>query len=83
MTNKERQESLDKARWIASEKAMRDCGGQFAHCKGCTYRSTPIPNTTYMPDYHCNAAYDLRLKEFPCATAYNKFYKKRKKNENS
>lgn len=75
MTNKERQEQLDKARWIKSEHAMHDCGGQFEYCEQCEQRSTPISNTHYVSDYHCNMSYDNRQKTCACAKAYNKHYK--------
>ena len=74
MTNKQKQEHLDKQRWIRSENAKHDLGGSFNYCNYCDYKSTPIGTPYYNPCPHCNTTYEQRVKETPCAKAYNKYY---------
>ena len=79
MTNPQKQEWLDKQRWIRSEKAKCDMGGTFDYCTVCKQRSTPVGTPYYNPIPHCNCSYEQRKQENTCAKAYNKYYKQKNK----
>jgi hypothetical protein len=72
-TKTERQEQLDKRRWIRSEKAKADMGGTFEYCNYCNYKSKPINTPYYNGVPHCNTTYEQRVQECPCAVAYVKW----------
>lgn len=74
MTNPQRQEYLDKKRWILSEKVKHDVGGNENFCNLCEHKSTPIGTPYYNPVAHCNCSYEQRKENCTCAKAYNKYY---------
>lgn len=63
MTNKERQASLDKRKWIESEKSKVDCSGTMIYCSFCEYRSS---------GFKCKATQQEREIKCLCAKAYNR-----------
>lgn len=62
MTNKERQKSLDKKKWIESEKCKYDKSGSMAYCCFCSYQD----------EFYCTAIQEMREQNYLCATAYNR-----------
>lgn len=62
MTNKERQESLDKRKWLESEKTKVDCSGTMIYCAFCEYKS----------GFKCKAAQQEREVKCLCAKAFNR-----------
>lgn len=62
MTNKERQKSLDKKKWIASEKYGGDLSGAMEYCWACKHRY----------DIGCTTTQKEREAACLCATAYNR-----------
>lgn len=64
MTNKERQASLDKRKWLESEKSKVDLSGNMIYCSFCEYCSNGI---------RCKANQTERDAKCLCATAYNRF----------
>lgn len=72
MTNKERQASLDKKKWLESEKYGFDMGGQMRWCDYCgnQYRN-PLK-----PHFACTASQESRVEHCMCAKAYNRMKKK-------
>ena len=79
MTNPERQDYLDRQRWIRSEKAKQDIGGTFNYCSVCKQRSGGIGTPYYIATPHCNCSYEQRKQDNTCAIAYNKYYKNKNK----
>jgi hypothetical protein len=73
MTNKERQNSLDKKKWLESEKENCDKSGEMNYCDYCLYQDV----------IYCNATQYEREQNNLCATAYNKMVRKGKKNANN
>lgn len=70
MTNKERQKSLDKKKWLASEKIFFDMSGFMPYCKVCKERD--------LIDGGCIATQEEREGQCLCATAYNRMQRARK-----
>ena len=68
MTNKERQQSLDKKKWIASEKAGEDISGTMEYCWWCKHRH----------DIGCTTTQKEREVACLCATAYNRMKRETK-----
>lgn len=70
MTNKERQKSLDKKKWLVSEEFEADMSGYMPWCGYCD----KCPNDANI----CNATQEERESKCLCATAYNRMkrYKK-------
>lgn len=66
MTNKTRQASLDKKKWMESEQAGIDRSGLENYCEFCEFVVT---------GYHCSAPQEKREKECLCAKAFNKMRK--------
>lgn len=64
MTNKERQASLDKKKWLASEKSKVDLSGIMYYCSYCEHCSS---------GFKCKASQTEREVKCLCATAYNRF----------
>ena len=67
MTNKERQKSLDKKKWIESERYNLDFSGVMPYCEHCKH-STLGGN--------CTATQEERERKCLCATAYNRMQRK-------
>ena len=67
MTNIERQKSLDKKKWIASERAGTDQSGKMLWCDSCKYGTR---------DFKCEIGQAQREKECACARAYNAMKRK-------
>lgn len=63
MTNKERQNSLDKKKWLLSEKVKIDCSGTMPYCSYCEFMSG---------GFKCNADQLTRELKCLCARAYNR-----------
>lgn len=69
MTNKERQEQLDKKKWLESEKAGHDMGGKMQYCCKCEWQ--------ICIDYGkwcCGATNGIIQEGLICAKAYNRLY---------
>ena len=62
MTNKERQKSLDKKKWIASEKKKLDYSGLMDYCRYCMHKDW----------VQCTAPQQEREALCLCARAYNR-----------
>ena len=62
MTNKERQKSLDKKKWIMSEEVGEDLSGEMLYCEFCACSV----------DKKCNAPQEDREKNHLCAKAFNR-----------
>lgn len=69
MTNKARQKSLDKDKWLESEKQGKDLSGVMKYCPYCKKRNK-VP---------CDIPQQEREKDCLCAQAYNKFDKANRK----
>lgn len=70
MTNKQRQEQLDKIKFIDSSNAHSDLSGKMPYCDFCP-KQTASPKTCLAPQTDREA---MSL----CAKAYNKFTKPKK-----
>lgn len=68
MTNKERQKSLDKKKWLESEKKNRDMSGAMKYCKYCGMQ--------YFLFNGCDATQEEREQKCLCATAYNRMQRR-------
>ena len=62
MTNKERQKSLDKSKWLLSESEGKDKSGSMWYCNMCGHQTKD----------GCNAAQEERESKCLCAKAYNR-----------
>ena len=71
MTNKERQASLDKKKWLVSEHLNCDCSGTMEYCEYCAKMG--------FADFSCEATQEERESQCLCAKAYNRM--KRAKND--
>ena len=63
-TNKERQRSLDKKKWIESEKKGEDMSGKMPYCSFCKYK--------YLKFNSCTVTQEEREGKCLCATAFNR-----------
>lgn len=63
MTNTERQRSLDKKKWVESEKSGIDKSGIMIYCSYCEYCSS---------GFKCKATQQEREARSLCAKAYNR-----------
>jgi hypothetical protein len=70
MTNKDRQNSLDKKKWLASEECGTDMSGAMPYCKFCEKRF----------GMNCKADQSDRTKDSLCAIAYNRLVRNQQKN---
>lgn len=66
MTNKERQKSLDKKKWIESEIMGDDMSGNMPWCYHCDYQNV----------IGCKIPHEERVVSCLCAKAYNKMARK-------
>ena len=66
MTNKERQNSLDKKKWLASEKNQYDQSGDMGYCCFCSYQD----------EFDCTATQEKRESRCLCAKAYNRMHRR-------
>lgn len=64
MTNKERQQSLDNQKYLASEKANIDLSGVMPYCKACPHRDAEYEM--------CAITHEQRVAETSCAKAFNR-----------
>ena len=64
MTNKERQKSLDKKKWLESEKIGFDMSGKMNYCDACVDR--------YLFEERCGISQEERESTCRCASAYNR-----------
>ena len=65
MTNRERQRSLDKKKWVASFENLCDMSGKMDYCDHCDRQA-------YDSDFHCEATQEEKEAQSLCATAYNR-----------
>lgn len=63
MTNKERQRSLDKQKWLRSQELGEDMSGKMVYCTRCD-KSNCI--------HRCTATQQDREENCLCAKAYNR-----------
>lgn len=70
MKNIERQKSLDKKKWLESEKKGEDMSGAMDYCKEC--------NRQHYYLEECQATQEERETACLCATAYNRMQRTRK-----
>lgn len=70
MKNQDRQRSLDKKKWFASEKHGTDMSGAMPYCKFCEKRFGMT----------CRADQSERTKDSLCAIAYNRLVRNQQKN---
>jgi hypothetical protein len=70
MTNKLRQEQLDKAKWFLSETNQEDMSGAMFYCDVCEKQRN---------GFVCGANQEERECKFLCAKAYNRLGRKLKK----
>ena len=64
MTNKERQKSLDKKKWLLSERVNIDASGTMDYCSYC--------NKIDRSYFGCEATQEERESQCLCAKAYNR-----------
>lgn len=69
MKNTDRQASLDKQKWLESEKMGRNMSGEMPYCAGCEYQVYDC----------CLVTHEQRVENSYCATAYNRMARRRKK----
>lgn len=67
MKNTERQASLDKQKWLESERKEIDLSGYMAYCEYC--------NCQFLG---CVAPHEERVENCLCAKAYNRMVRRRK-----
>ncbi|MBQ2894960.1 MAG: hypothetical protein IJE92_05525 [Clostridia bacterium] len=70
MTNKDRQASLDKEKWLESEKMGVDMSGEMPYCGDCEHQLLG-----------CLATHEKRVENCLCAKAYNRMARRRKRLE--
>lgn len=68
MTNIDRQRSLDRKKWLLSEKEGKDYSGFCDYCDFCKHLTE---------EKKCNATQEEREQHTLCARAYNKMKKSR------
>lgn len=68
MTNKERQKSLDKKKWLESEKKGEDLSGKMYVCGWCKNKTRMFGE--------CTASQEEREQKCLCATAYNRMQRR-------
>lgn len=80
MTNKERQKSLDKKKWLESEKKGKDMSGYMEQCHMCDECEIVQGYKDGNPhlSLRCKASQEEREQKCLCATAYNRMYRKEK-----
>ena len=66
ITNKEKQERLDLAKYLASEKAGRDLAGMADHCFACPYQEAEAGKII-----GCKVSHEERVEKTACAKAWN------------
>lgn len=74
MTNKERQKSLDKKKWLESEKKGKDMSAKMEYCFDCDKFIVYKGHEKNMPcvTTRCDASQEERESQCLCATAYNR-----------
>jgi hypothetical protein len=63
MTNKERQKSLDKEKWLRSQELGEDMSGKMVYCTRCDKMNCL---------HRCTASQKERVENSLCAKAYNR-----------
>lgn len=71
MTNKDRQRSLDRKKWLASEKLKSDMSGEMPYCDFCEHQTELL---------WCLCNQEQRESNCLCATAYNRLVRAQQKN---
>ena len=74
MTNKERQKSLDKMKWLASEDMGFDRSGTELWCDFCQKQRV----NDARDNWTCTATQEEREGQCLCATAYNRMQRERR-----
>lgn len=80
MTNKERQNQLDKRKWLESEEKGKDMSGWMkycCYCDDCKLVQTFVDGKPRIL-LRCNATQEERETACLCAKAYNRMYRGRK-----
>lgn len=73
MKNTERQASLDKQKWLESEKMDMDASGYMTYCFHCEHRT----DDGFV--YWCMTPHEQRVENCLCAKAYNRMVRGTKK----
>lgn len=68
------QKTLDKKRWLASEKVGYDLAGKLPECGNCEFKKLTISSR----GNYCGETYDYRVLKCLCAKAYNRLHKSHK-----
>ena len=76
MTNKDRQASLDKIKWLASEEVGEDASGYMTYCEHCEYQ---VNDPLYS---ECSIPHEQRVEKCACAKAYNRMVRNTNKTGN-
>lgn len=74
MTNEQRQKSLDKSKWLESERTGWDWSGVELYCDFCERQA--VGGTVNFPI--CTATQAERESKCLCAKAYNRMHRGRK-----
>lgn len=77
MTNKERQKSLDKKKWLESEKKGEDMSGQMGWCPYCEHFDSDVSWFHQCIIRWCTATQEEREKQCLCAKAYNRMVRRK------
>lgn len=76
MTNKERQASLDKKKWIESKQSGIDMSGRRLYCSHCEFQDSNISHHYKCIITYCKATQEERERNSLCAKAYNRMQRK-------
>lgn len=71
MKNTERQASLDKQKWLESERNGTDFSGWMPYCYECEY-------VDCYNNCRCSVTHEERVENCLCAKAYNRMVRRRK-----
>ena len=73
MKNPERQDSLDRAIYLESERRGYDTAGEQVYCSCCEFHDSVCKTCTV--DYAEQLMISGRPRNTFCATAYNRYYR--------
>ena len=76
MTNKDRQASLDKKKWLQSQEVGVDMSGRMPYCPYCKYQDSDISTYHRCIILYCNATQEELECNSLCAKAYNRMQRK-------
>jgi hypothetical protein len=72
MKNVERQRSLDRKKWLESEKMCFDMSGKMPYCDYCGMQGFDCILNKYVLENICTTPHEEREQKCLCATAYNR-----------